>query len=102
MSRSAHPAGPRHADVLPEPHPSGAPGDLNALDAAIWPISAARVDGEVALAGVPVTALAMRYGTPVVVIDEADVRYRAQEYATAFEVASGTGVYYAGKAFLCT
>jgi diaminopimelate decarboxylase len=36
------------------------------------------------------------------VIDEADVRARAQEYVTAFEVASGNKVYYAGKAFLCT
>ena len=102
MSRSAHPAGPRHADVLPEPHPSGAPPDLNQLDAAIWPTSAERVRGEMTLAGVPVTVLAERHGTPVVVIDEADVRRRAQEYVTAFEVAAGNDVYYAGKAFLCT
>jgi diaminopimelate decarboxylase len=54
------------------------------------------------LAGVPVTVLAERHGTPLVVIDEADVRARAQEYVTAFEVASGNKVYYAGKAFLCT
>ncbi len=32
MSRSAHPAGPRHADVLPEGHYSAPPADLNALD----------------------------------------------------------------------
>ena len=102
MSRSAHPAGPRHADVLPEPHPSGAPADLNQLDAAIWPTSAERVRGEMTLADVPVTLLAERHGTPLVVIDEADVRARAQEYVTAFEVASGNKVYYAGKAFLCT
>src|SRR5437764_136351 len=31
MSRSAHPAGPRHADVLPEGHYSGPPTDLIAL-----------------------------------------------------------------------
>src|SRR6476661_5621585 len=102
MSRSAHPAGPRHADVLPEPHPSGAPADLNQLDAAIWPTSAERLRGEMTLADLPVTLLAERHGTPLVVIDEADVRARAQEYVTAFEVASGNKVYYAGKAFLCT
>ena len=54
------------------------------------------------LAGVPVTVLAERHGTPLVVIDEADVRARAREYVTAFDVASGNKVYYAGKAFLCT
>ncbi len=37
MSRSAHPAGPRHADVLPEAHAGPAPEDVNALDPAIWP-----------------------------------------------------------------
>jgi diaminopimelate decarboxylase len=101
VSRSAHPAGPRHADVLPEPHPSGAPRDLNALESAIWPVSAERPDGEITLAGVPASGLAKRYGTPVIVIDEADVRRQAQEYAAAFDVAAGNGVYYAGKAFLC-
>ena len=79
MSRSAHPAGPRHADVLPEQHPSHAPADLNHLDAAIWPISAERVRGEITLADVSVTVLAERYGTPVVVIDETDVRRRARD-----------------------
>jgi diaminopimelate decarboxylase len=102
MSRSAHPAGPRHADVLPEPHPFGAPRDMNALDAAIWPISAARLGEEIVLGGVSVSALAARHGTPVVVLDEADVRQRAYDYSLAFDVASGNGVYYAGKAFLCT
>ena len=37
MSRSAHPAGPRHADVLPEGGPAAAPDDLNRLDARVWP-----------------------------------------------------------------
>ena len=36
MSRSAHPAGPRHADVLPEGHYSAPPADLNALDPKVW------------------------------------------------------------------
>ena len=37
MSRVAHPAGPRHADVLPAEHPPTPPQDLNALHPAIWP-----------------------------------------------------------------
>ncbi len=36
MSRSAHPAGPRHADVLTEGHYSAPPADLNALDPKVW------------------------------------------------------------------
>ena len=36
MSRSAHPAGPRHADVLPEGHYAAPPADLNALDPKVW------------------------------------------------------------------
>ena len=31
MSRVAHPAGPRHGDVLPADHPPAAPADLNEL-----------------------------------------------------------------------
>ena len=31
MSRVAHPAGPRHGDVLPADHPPTPPSDLNAL-----------------------------------------------------------------------
>ena len=45
MSRLAHPAGPRHADVLPAEHAPIPPDDLNALDPAIWPRSARRADG---------------------------------------------------------
>ena len=37
MSRVAHPAGPRHGDVLPADHPPAPPNDLNALHPAIWP-----------------------------------------------------------------
>jgi diaminopimelate decarboxylase len=102
MSRSAHPAGPRHADVRSEHHPSGAPDDPSALDPAVWPASAARAGGELTLAGAAVTDLAARHGTPVVVLDEAEVRQSARDYAAAFEVESGNGVYYAGKAFLST
>jgi len=42
MSRNAHPAGPRHGDVLPEAQQSALPADVNALDPAIWPATATR------------------------------------------------------------
>jgi diaminopimelate decarboxylase len=99
VSRSAHPAGPRHADVLPEPLPSPAPDDLNALAPGIWPASARRIDGELYLGGLAASALIAQHGTPATFLDEDDVRERARAYATAF---SGGDVYYAGKAFLCT
>ncbi|MDT4933069.1 MAG: diaminopimelate decarboxylase [Pseudonocardiales bacterium] len=99
MSRSAHPAGPRHADVLPEGHAAAEPTDVNALDAAIWPSSARRIDGVLHIGGAPVTELAAEHGTPAFLLDEEDLRERARAYAAAF---AGVDVYYAGKAFLCT
>ncbi|SDJ30561.1 diaminopimelate decarboxylase [Frankineae bacterium MT45] len=99
MSRSAHPAGPRHADVLPESSGFGLPSDVHDLDPAIWPASIERIDGELHLAGVSVSDLVGEYGTPAFFMDEADVRGRARAYAAAFD---GADVYYAGKAFLCT
>ncbi len=99
MSRSAHPAGPRHADVLPEPRPSAAPdADLSRLDPAIWPLTARRVDGAIALGGRSVVELAAEHGTPALFLDEADLRARAAGFVAAF---AGADVFYAGKAFLC-
>jgi diaminopimelate decarboxylase len=98
MSRNAHPAGPRHADVLPEAHLGAVPDDVNALDPLIWPASAQRVDGAVQLAGLAVPQLATAHGTPALFLDEDDLRSRARSYLQAF----GADVYYAGKAFLCT
>lgn len=99
----AHPAGPRHADVLVPSNtagnrPSGT-DDLDALHPAVWPRNAARRDdGVVTLAGVDVRELADRYGTPLFVMDEADFRARCAEHAEAF--ADPTLVHYASKAFL--
>ncbi|MFF5260910.1 diaminopimelate decarboxylase [Actinomadura viridis] len=98
MSR-VHPAGPRHADVLPEDHPMPPAADLNALDPMIWPRGAKREDGVMSIGGIDVRDLAREYGTPLFVYDEEDVRSRAREYVTAFHDGS---VHYAGKAFLCT
>ncbi len=97
MSR-VHPAGDRHADVLPEDHPMPPPADLNDLDPLVWPRTARRVEGALQVGGVDVRDLAREFGTPLYVLDEEDVRQRAREYAGAF--ADGS-VHYAGKAFLC-
>ncbi len=97
MSRVAHPAGPRHADVLPADHPPVPPADLNALHPVIWPRGAARRDGVLTLGGVDVRDLAARFGTPVLVADEEDVRGRAREYLEAF--GPDGRVFYAAKAF---
>ena len=99
MSRSAHPAGPRHADVLPEGADVTRPVDVNALDASVWPETAARDAGVLTVGGLAVTKLARRHATPLMLLDERDVRARAAEFTEAFADAD---VYYAGKAFLCT
>ncbi len=99
MSRSAHPAGPRHADVLPEGHYSAPPRDLNALDPQVWSRTVARgADGVVTVGGVSVTRLAEEFGTPAYVMDEADFRARCRAWREAF--GPRADVFYAGKAFL--
>ena len=67
MSRVAHPAGPRHGDVLPADHPPVAPGDLNALVPDVWPRGARRSGGVLTLGGVDVRDLAGEFGTPLYV-----------------------------------
>jgi diaminopimelate decarboxylase len=101
---NAHPAGPLHAGVLPPAETAGArpttAADLDELAPAVWPRGARRhADGPVTLAGVDVRDLAAEFGTPLFVVDEADFRARAAEFADAFGAAS---VHYASKAFLCT
>ncbi|GJF32241.1 diaminopimelate decarboxylase [Kitasatospora sp. NE20-6] len=99
MSRSAHPAGPRHGDVLPEGHYQAPPADLNALDPKVWSRTVARgADGAVTVGGLDVKELAAEFGTPVYVMDEADFRARARAWRDAF--GADADVYYAGKAFL--
>ncbi|WNV74620.1 diaminopimelate decarboxylase [Geodermatophilus sp. DSM 44513] len=94
----AHPAGPLHGAISPPPSVGLPPADLGVLDPAVWPRSAVRVDGELHLGGRPVTELARAHGTPLFVLDEADFRSRAADFATAFDDAD---VHYASKAFLC-
>jgi diaminopimelate decarboxylase len=71
---------------------------VTAFDASLLPASATLdAAGRVAIAGVDLASLAERFGTPLYVYDEADIRARCRAYRSAF----GDGVAYASKAFLC-
>ncbi|OEJ25017.1 diaminopimelate decarboxylase [Streptomyces agglomeratus] len=99
MSRSAHPAGPRHADVYPEGHYTAPAADLNLLDEKVWARSVRRDDeGVVSVGGLAVTRLAEEFGTPAYFLDESDFRARCRAWADAF--GPDADVFYAGKAFL--
>ncbi len=84
------------------------PADANALAEQVWPAAARRRDdGQLELGGVAVRDLVAQYGTPLLVLDEGEVRDRARRTRDAFQDAAarhGTRarVYYAGKAFLST
>ncbi|MFD5074318.1 diaminopimelate decarboxylase [Streptomyces sp. NPDC058371] len=92
---------------LPSSPPSSLPSDPQALSRllagtdglSVWPRSARpEPDGDVSVGGVSVTEAADRFGTPVYVLDEQEVRERCRTYRTAFPEAD---VVYAAKAFLC-
>ena len=84
------------------------PDDANALAPTVWSMGTQRAaSGIVEVAGVIATDLAARFGTPLYVCDEADVRARADRVRAAFDrefarIGSSAKVYYAGKAFLST
>ena len=100
MSRSAHPAGPSHGQLLPGTEAPAPPADLNALNPLVWPHGTRRdAAGALVVAGLPAPALAADHGTPTLVLDTADLRRRARTWVDAF---AGGDVFYAGKAFLCT
>ncbi|MBO0830267.1 MAG: diaminopimelate decarboxylase, partial [Streptosporangiales bacterium] len=99
MSRAVHPAGPLHADMLPEGAVGPAPDDLNALTPTVWSTTAERSGGAVRVGGVDLRHIAREFGTPVYVLDEADFRARAHAHREAFQ---GFDVYYAAKAFFCS
>ncbi len=71
---------------------------MSTFDLSLLPASAT-VDGagRVSIAGVDLESIAQRFGTPLYVYDEADIRARCRAYRAAF----GDGVAYASKAFLC-
>ena len=99
----AHPAGPRHGEVLTAPSAPAAPsGDPGALDAAVWPVGAHRnADGALVIGGVDVRDAARDFTTPVFLLDEADFRARAADFRAAYDQ-TVADVYYAAKAFLAT
>jgi diaminopimelate decarboxylase len=94
----AHEAGALHGEIgIRGPSWLRTPTDVNALMTALWPSTVERHDdGALRVAGVDVRDLAEKFGTPAYVLDEADLRSRAREFAEAF---AGWDVYYAGKAF---
>ncbi|MGV3113499.1 diaminopimelate decarboxylase [Corynebacterium freneyi] len=72
---------------------------FNGLPAHVWPRNASRGDdGVVSIAGVKLTDVAERFGTPVMVVDEDDFRSRCRDMAAAF--GGPERVHYASKAFL--
>jgi diaminopimelate decarboxylase len=103
----AHPAGPRHSDVI-EPHgvpvPPADAVSLAALDPAVWPHSVGRgVDGLLHIGGLDVTSIVAEAGSPVVVLDSDHLRQSARDHVQAYAATGApTSVYYAGKAFLAT
>jgi diaminopimelate decarboxylase len=65
----------------------------------VWPASTTEPrSGHPAVGGVPLAEIADRFGTPVYVLDEGEVRERCRTYRHAFPDAE---VLYAAKAFLC-
>ena len=87
---------PDNAPAAPDP----APGDRRTP----WSDSVRRgPDGALAVGGRDVRQLAAEFGTPLYVLDEADLRRRAGEFVAAFGEAfaplAGADVYYASKAF---
>lgn len=81
------------------------PQDANRLAPLVWPRTATRNGvGEIEVGGVSVATLANHFGTPLYVVDAADVRGRAVSIRESFEAAcaaAGTSghVYFASKAF---
>ncbi|GAB3663598.1 diaminopimelate decarboxylase [Nocardioides korecus] len=96
----AHEAGWAHAvESVRGPQWLREPADPNVLVPQLWSGSARKVDGVLQVGGVALTDLVAEHGSPAYVLDEGDFRARARAFGEAFE---GWGVYYAGKAFLCT
>ncbi|MFF5480556.1 diaminopimelate decarboxylase [Streptomyces sp. NPDC012935] len=65
----------------------------------VWPVSTVEHrPGDLSVGGVPLAEVADRFGTPVYVLDETEVRERCRTYRHIFPDAE---VLYAAKAFLC-
>ena len=76
---------------------------LGAVSATVWPSSAARdARGALSVGGCDVRDLVAEFGSPLYVVDEAQVRERARTFREAYAAACAPLVYYAAKAFFCT
>jgi diaminopimelate decarboxylase len=101
-SLSKAPAAP--AAAIPAPSLSASPSTSAAAAAPedripVWPASARpAAEGDVTVAGVSLAEAADRFGTPLYVLDEGEVRARCRAYRTAFPDAD---ILYAAKAYLC-
>lgn len=84
------------------------PEDVNEINKNIWPANLIREEsGDVRVGGVPVGQLVSEYGTPLLVIDQADFLARAERVKQAFDyeakkIQSTAKVYYASKSLLTT
>ena len=96
-----HVAGSIHADSTARvPSWLSLPSDVNTLLPSLWSTGVRKDEsGVLTVAGLSAVDIADQVGTPVYVVDEADLRERARAFADAFE---GWDVYYAAKSFLCT
>ncbi len=88
-----------HEAALTDTAASATATSATASDLSIWPASATEPrHGELTVGGVPLAEVADRFGTPVYVLDEGEVRDRCRTYRHTFP---GAEVHYAAKAFLC-
>jgi diaminopimelate decarboxylase len=84
------------------------PDDVNEINKNIWPANFIREDsGDIVVGGVLVGQLVAEYGTPLLVIDQADFLARAERVKGAFDseakkIQSTAKVYYASKSLLTT
>jgi diaminopimelate decarboxylase len=84
------------------------PKDANFIDSKIWPASFVRdASGDVQIGGISVGQLAAEYGTPLMVVDQADFLSRAGQVKNAFDseakkIQTSAKVYYASKSLLTT
>jgi diaminopimelate decarboxylase len=84
------------------------PKDANFIDSKIWPASFVRdASGDVQIGGISVGQLAAEYGTPLMVVDQADFLSRAGQVKNAFDseakkIRTSAKVYYASKSLLTT
>lgn len=76
---------------------------MSELSAKIWPKSAKIENGSLEIGGCSAIDLVAKYGSPIFILDEADLRTRAIDWKVQLSAAFGANsgsVIYAGKAFL--